>query len=137
MQDSSDPAQARTTPECLARAAARDGFACAIEDGSVHLSFAALEAEVLRAARAFLAAGVVRGDRVAIWAPNLWEWIVAALGLQSAGAVLVPLNTRFKAAEAGFVLGRSRARILITVGEFLDVNYAESLAGEGAPDPQR
>ncbi|HET6304474.1 MAG TPA: FadD3 family acyl-CoA ligase [Myxococcota bacterium] len=137
MQDSSDPAQARTTPECLARAAARHGFACAIQDGSVYLSFAALEAEVLRAARAFLAAGVVRGDRVAIWAPNLWEWIVAALGLQSAGAVLVPLNTRFKAAEAGFVLGRSRARILITVADFLGVNYAESLAGEELPDLER
>src|SRR3990172_2868803 len=134
MQDSSDPAQAPPTPECLARAAARHGSASAIEDGSVHLSFAALEAEVLRAARAFLAAGVVRGDLVAIWAPNLWEWIVAALGLQSAGAVLVPLNTRFKAAEAGFVLGRSRARILITVADFLGVNYAESLAGEELPD---
>ncbi len=65
----------------------------------MRLSFRALAAEVRRAARAFVAAGVARGDRVAIWAPNHWEWIVAAIGLQSAGAVLVPLNTRFKGAR--------------------------------------
>ena len=41
------------------------------------------------------------------------------IGLQSAGAVLVPLNTRFKGAEAGYVLRKSRARLLFTVGEFL------------------
>ncbi len=134
MQESSDPAQARTTPECLARAAARFGDASAIEDGPVRLGFAGLATEVLRAARAFLAAGVARGDRVALWAPNQWEWIVAALGLQSAGAVLVPLNTRFKAAEAGYVLRRSRACLLLTVGEFLGTNYAESLAQEELPD---
>ncbi|MBC7861047.1 MAG: AMP-binding protein, partial [Burkholderiaceae bacterium] len=60
------------------------------------MSFATLAEEALRATRAFVAAGVAHGDRVAIWAPNYWEWIVAALGLQGAGGVLVPLNTRFK-----------------------------------------
>ena len=46
------------------------------------------------------------GDRVAIWAPNGYRWIVAALGLWEAGAVLVPVNTRFKGAEAAVILGR-------------------------------
>jgi acyl-CoA synthetase (AMP-forming)/AMP-acid ligase II len=134
MQESSDPARAHSTPECLARAAACFGDAVAIEDGAARLSFSGLADAALGAARAFLAAGIVRGDRVAIWAPNLWEWIVAALGLQCAGGVLVPLNTRFKAAEAGFVLRRSRSRLLVTVGDFLGTNYAESLAGEELPD---
>lgn len=137
MQESSDPARARSTPECLARAASRFGDAIAIEDGAARVSFSGLADAALGVARAFLAAGIVRGDRVAVWAPNLWEWIVAALGLHCAGGVLVPLNTRFKAAEAGFVLRRSRARLLVTVGDFLGANYAESLGGEELPDLER
>jgi hypothetical protein len=44
--------------------------------------------------------GSSKGDRVAIWAPNSAEWIIAAFGLLTAGGVLVPVNTRFKADEA-------------------------------------
>ena len=54
--------------------------------------------------RAAIAAGLRAGDRAAIWAPNIHEWIVAALGILGAGGVLVPINTRFKGAEAGYVL---------------------------------
>jgi acyl-CoA synthetase (AMP-forming)/AMP-acid ligase II len=49
----------------------------------------------------------------------------------------VPLNTRFKAAEAADVLRRSRARALCTVGEFLGTNYADSLARESLPHLER
>ena len=62
------------------------------------------------AARALVAAGIEPGDRVAVWAPNSLEWIVAALGVTTAGGVLVPVNTRFKGAEAAYVLARSGAR---------------------------
>lgn len=119
-----------TIPRALRRAARLWPQASALEAETLRLSFSELAAEAERAARAFMAAGVQRGDRVAIWAPNLPVWVVAALGLQSAGGVLVPLNTRFKAAEAAYVLRKSRARLLCTLGEFLGVNYAESLAGE-------
>jgi acyl-CoA synthetase (AMP-forming)/AMP-acid ligase II len=132
-----DPLAATTIPQLVASAAERFGTRVAIEDGAVRLTFAALAVETRRAARAFLAAGIERGDRVAIWAPNRWEWIVAATGLQSAGAVLVPLNTRFKGREAGYVLRKSRARVLVTVGEFLGARYVESLAEEDLPDLAR
>lgn len=132
-----DPLAATTIPQLVEAAAAKFGSRGAIEDGAVRLSFRALAAEARRAARAFVAAGVARGDRVAIWAPNHWEWIVAAIGLQSAGAVLVPLNTRFKGREAGYVLRTSRARVLVTVGEFLGTRYVESLRGEALPDLAR
>jgi acyl-CoA synthetase (AMP-forming)/AMP-acid ligase II len=124
---------AETIPRGALRAAARFGDRPAIEDGDVRLTFAELAEAALRAARAFLASGVERGDRVAIWAPNVAEWVVAALGLQAAGAVLVPLNTRFKGAEASYVLRRSGARLLLTVGEFLGADYASLLAGEELP----
>jgi acyl-CoA synthetase (AMP-forming)/AMP-acid ligase II len=129
-----DPAQARTVPELVRLAAERFGAARAVEDGAARLSFAELAGEVLCAARAFLASGTEVGERIAIWAPNQWEWIVAAAALQSAGAALVPLNTRFKGREAGFVLRRSRARRLLTVGEFLGTRYPRLLDGEALPD---
>jgi acyl-CoA synthetase (AMP-forming)/AMP-acid ligase II len=74
------------------------------------------------------------GDRASVWAPNLHQWIVAALGLYSAGGVLVPLNTRFKGAEAAHVLRTSGARLLFTVTDFLDTNYVDLLADAGARD---
>ena len=83
----------------------------------------------LRAARAFMAAGVAHGDRVAVWAPNIHEWIVAAIGLQTAGGVLVPLNTRLKGGEAGYILEKSGARILCVVEEFLGIDYLDLLRG--------
>ncbi|MDJ0785315.1 MAG: FadD3 family acyl-CoA ligase [Myxococcota bacterium] len=133
-----DPDWTRLTiPRAVRRAAELWPDRPAIEDGPVELGFAELAARGLAATRAFLAAGIERGDRVAIWAPNLHQWVVAAIGLQSAGAVLVPMNTRFKPAEAGYVLRKSRARILCTVGDFLDTNYAESIRGEDLPDLER
>ena len=78
-------------------------------------------------------AGVERGDTVAIWAPNSAQWIVAMLGIACAGAVLVPLNTRYKGSEAAHILNRSRAKLLITVGDFLGQDYRGMLSGEALP----
>jgi acyl-coenzyme A synthetase/AMP-(fatty) acid ligase len=117
----------RTIPSLVEFAAGVYGDTAAIEDGDTRLSFKELAAASSEAARAFMAAGVEHGDRVAIWSPNRYEWIVAALGAQSAGAVLVPLNTRFKGAEAGYILEKSGAKILVTVGEFLGTRYFDLL----------
>ena len=96
-------------------------------DAGVSITYAQLAPAVLEAAAAFTQSGICPGDRVAIWAPNIWEWPIAALGAQSAGAILVPLNTRFKGAEAHYVLQRSGAKALVTVNDFLDTNYVEML----------
>ena len=84
---------------------------------------------------ALVAAGVEPGDRVAIWCGNCAEWTVAALGLFAAGAVLVPVNTRFKGAEAAVVLSRSGARVLVTVTDFLGTDYVAMLEEAGTPLP--
>jgi HIP---CoA ligase len=97
-----------------------------VSDGTT-LSFADLAGAAHEAARAFLAHGLEPGDRAAVWAPNVWEWVVAAVGIQSAGGVLVPLNTRFKGREAGYILGKSRARALVTMSGFLDTDYVTML----------
>ena len=74
------------------------------------------------------------GDRVAIWAPNQAAWIIAAIGAQTAGAAIIPLNTRLKGREAGDILRRSRARVLLTVDEFLGTRYPDLLDAEDLPD---
>ncbi|MFE5811275.1 FadD3 family acyl-CoA ligase [Streptomyces sp. NPDC056491] len=107
----------------------------AVVDGRARISYTQLGERVERAAAACIAAGTEPGDRVAVWAPNTLEWIVSALGAVSAGAVLVPLNTRFKGAEAAYVLERSRARLLFVTGTFLGTSYVASLrraAAEGS-----
>lgn len=116
-------------------AADRYGDREAVVDGRVRVGYAQLGERVERAAAACLAAGVEPGDRVAVWAPNTLEWIVSALGAVSAGAVLVPLNTRFKGTEAAYVLQRSRARLLFVTGTFLGTSYVASLRRAAAEGP--
>ncbi len=124
-----------TVPAMVRDAARRYGDAEAVVDGARRVGFAELSAMVTRGARALLASGVERGDRVAVWAPNSLQWIVAALGVTTAGGVLVPVNTRFRGSEAAFVLTASRARALFTVRGFLDTDYPALLADAGAPLP--
>ncbi|HSA52243.1 MAG TPA: FadD3 family acyl-CoA ligase, partial [Yinghuangia sp.] len=122
----------------LTDAAARLGDSEAVVDGELRLSYVDLDAEATAAAKAFIAAGVVKGDRVAVWGPNSVRWMIAALGLQRAGGVLVPLNTRFKGDEAAYILRKSRSRVLCVVGEFLGRDYPASLsAATGGPGDGR
>jgi HIP---CoA ligase len=133
----SDPAAERTLPRMVAAAVARYGDRPAIEDGDVRLTFAELGAAGWRAARAFLAAGVTPGDRVAIWAPNVAEWVIAGIGIQTIGAILVPISTRNKGAETAYVLQKSGARVLCTIAGFLDTDYVGMLAGHELPALER
>ncbi|MBT7721193.1 MAG: AMP-binding protein, partial [Halieaceae bacterium] len=88
--------QARTLPQLVAQSAQAYGDRVAITDGDVQLTYQQLDAARRQAARAFMAAGLAQGERIAIWAPNIYQWIIAAIGAQSVGVVLVPLNTRMK-----------------------------------------
>jgi acyl-CoA synthetase (AMP-forming)/AMP-acid ligase II len=118
-----------TIPRLVRMAAERHGDRPAVVDDGEVLSFARLADEVSRATRALMALGVARGDRVAMWAPNSWKWIVAALAAHSAGAAIVPINTRYKGEEAAYVLRKSGARVLFTVSDFLGVDYVAMLRG--------
>ncbi len=124
-----------TLPNLWASAAERFGDAEALVDAPARFSFKELHGAVREAARAFIALGVQAGDRVAIWAPNTWEWVVALGGLHTAGAVLVPLNTRFKGPEAAYILQKSGATVLLTVTDFLGTDYVEMLAPHRAELP--
>lgn len=123
-----------TIPGTLARAARLWPDVSALEDGKTRFTFRELAGATEDMARALIAAGVEHGDRIGIWAPNGWRWEVAALGLQSVGAVLVTLNTRFKATEAAYVLEKSGAKLLFTMGDFLGMNYADEISKQDLPE---
>lgn len=127
-----------TVPRLVRGAAERFGEREVLSCPGQSLTFAELARATDEAARATIAAGIEPGDRVAIWAPNIPEWIVTALGALAAGAVLVPVNTRFKGGEAGYVLAKSRARLLLTVTGFLGSDFVGLLRDElGGAGPGR
>ena len=100
---------------------------------SFSLTYDELFSACWTACRAFMAKGITKGDRVAIWAPNIHEWVIASLGLQLAGGTLVPINTRLKGVEAAHILNATRSKFLLTVAGFLDINYLNLLSDQDLP----
>jgi acyl-CoA synthetase (AMP-forming)/AMP-acid ligase II len=117
-----------TIPAAAERAARDFGDAPALtEPGGPRLSWRELHERASVVARAFMAGGVQAGDRVAIWSPNTHHWVTGALGALRAGAVLVPVSTRFTGPEALDVITRSGARALLVAGPFLGTDRLAAL----------
>jgi acyl-CoA synthetase (AMP-forming)/AMP-acid ligase II len=123
----------RSIPRMARMNAARFGSRRAVVDQDAVLSFADVNTEMLRVSAALIAGGVEPGDRVAVWAPNSAGWMVAALGILATGAWLVPVNTRYRGAEASYILAKTDARTLFTTDPFLGTDYRQMLR-EAAPD---
>ena len=105
----------------LGRAAARwpDRAALVFDETGETLTFSALAARVGRVAAALVGAGIGRGDRVAIMLPNRVDWPLAWLGLVRIGAVMVPVNTGYRSADAGFVLRHAGVRAVVARRELV------------------
>ena len=113
----------QTIPEMVLSVADRFGDAEAVVDGALRLTFSQVAERIRCAAGAFADLGIDKGERVAVWAPNSAEWIIAAFGLLTAGGVLVPVNTRFKTEEAGDVIARSGAKAVLVQKGFLGQDF--------------
>ncbi len=124
-----------TIPACLRAAAAEEPDTEALVDGDLRLTYAGLDAAVTRFARAAVAHGLRPGDRAAVWAPNSADWVIAALGILAAGGVLVPVNTRFKGAEARYALDKVRASLLVVDDGFLGNGYLAMLRDSSPVEP--
>jgi acyl-CoA synthetase (AMP-forming)/AMP-acid ligase II len=123
-----------TVPAVLDRLVERFGDREGLVDGDRRLTFGELVAEVDDVAAALLATGIEPGDRLAIWAPNSGHWVIAALATYRVGAVLVPLNTRFKPAEARHVLATAGVRLVFAATDFLGTDYVELVEAAGPLD---
>lgn len=91
------------------------------------MTFSQLNAEATTLARGLASLGIVRGDRVALWAPSLPEWIVLQFALAKIGAILVTVNTGLKAHELAYLLGQSESRMLIAAPGFRDLDYLATI----------
>jgi fatty-acyl-CoA synthase len=90
-------------------------------------TYAELWRQADRAARALLARGVEKGDRVGIWAPNRFEWVVIQLATARVGAILVTINPAYQAAELEYVLAKAGVSLLILAPGLRDADYAAML----------
>ena len=118
----------RSIPDLLLNAAQQHAGRTAIEENGECTDYRDLPLLALAVTRSLMARGIGKGDRVAIWAPNGRAWIIAALGIHCAGAVMVPTNTRMKGIEAADILLRSGARLLFVQPTFLGTDYLALLA---------
>lgn len=123
----------RTVPAVLDRVAEQFSDDDALVSHDQRLTYSELRAHVRQAAAAMIALGIQPGDRVAIWSPNTWHWVVACLATHYAGAQMVPLNTRYTASEATDILARTEAPLLIASGEFLGSDRTAELDRDALP----
>ena len=129
----------RTFADALAWAKREHCDRLAFVAGDVRLSFAELVAEADHFASGLLASGIVAGDKVGIWLPDSVEWMIARWAIPSIGAVLVPINTRFRDADLRYVLQQSDCRALIMRMRYRQADYGailnEALGGIAAQRP--
>ncbi|ORW49978.1 AMP-binding protein [Mycobacterium paraense] len=95
-------------------------------------TYAELLLAVRRLATGLVRAGIRVGDRVGIWAPNRWEWVLVQYATAEIGAILVSLNPAYRARELEYALTQSGVAMVIAARRFKDTDYA-ALLDEVAP----
>jgi fatty-acyl-CoA synthase len=127
---SDTPLLGDTIGENLDRAVARYGDRLALADVAAgrRLTYVELAAEVDALALGLLAAGITKGDRVGIWAPNCAEWVYTQYATAKLGAILVNINPAYRTSELEFVLNQSGTRLLIAAQRLKASDYAAMIA---------
>ncbi len=123
----SRPDASRTLGDLVDRAAEAIGAREALVFGGERCTFAQVRDAVVRSAKGFMALGVKPGEHVMLFLPNSIEWIHAFYGLAKIGAVLVPVNTRFRTVDLEYVLRQSDAATLVIAHSFGGVDFVAML----------
>src|SRR3954471_13777143 len=100
-----------------------DRPALIVRHQDVRLTYAELNEQVERLARALLAAGLEKGDRLGIWAPNCMEWVLVQFASAKAGVILVNVNPAYRTSELEYALNQSGCRMLIAARDFKQSDY--------------
>jgi fatty-acyl-CoA synthase len=95
----------------------------------VRMTYAEYDAEIERVARALLAAGIERGDRVGLWSPNRLEWALVQYATAKVGAILVNVNPAYRTHELEYALRQSGCRMLVAASKFKTSDYV-AMVGE-------
>ncbi|MEC9181383.1 MAG: AMP-binding protein, partial [Actinomycetota bacterium] len=117
-------------------AAHPDREALVVRHQGVRWSYTELDAEIDRLARALLASGLAVGDRVALWSPNRFEWVLAQYATARIGVIMVCINPAYRTHELEFALNQSGSVMLLAAPEFKTSNYQQMWAdvAEQCPD---
>ncbi|MCD8512613.1 MAG: AMP-binding protein [Nitrincola sp.] len=110
-----------------------DNDALIVLHQGIRWTYKELQEQVNRCARAFLAIGVQRGDRVGIWSPNRYEWTLTQFATAKIGAILVNINPAYRTHELEYALNQSEASYLVTADSFKASDY-RSMLYELAPE---
>jgi fatty-acyl-CoA synthase len=123
------PLLEETIGENLRRTVERFGEreALAVRHQGYRATYGELWEQVELAARAFIARGVRGGDRVGIWAPNRYEWVVTQFATARIGAILVTINPAYKAAEVEYALRKAGVSLLVMARGFRQSDYGAML----------
>ncbi|EWG99078.1 AMP-binding protein [Halomonas sp. BC04] len=132
---SDTPLKGQTIGDCFDETVARfpDGEALLSLHQGLRYTWTELQHAVDEAARAMLALGVNKGDRVGIWSPNCAEWTITQFATAKIGAVLVNINPSYRTHELEYALKQSGSSTLILQGKFKSSDYVATLA-ELAPE---
>ena len=99
----------------------------------VRLTYAELADRVNKLAKAFIAAGFEKGDRVGIWSPNNVQWLTTQYATAKAGIILVTINPAYRVHELAYVLEQSGCKGLVMQNQFKTSDY-EGMISELCPD---
>ena len=116
-----------TLGQALRRSGARWPDQDFFKTADVSVSFLQFDQRVDQFSRALLTLGLKRQDHVAVWLGNSLEWALTFCACARIGAVLVPINTRYTASEAGYILAQSDAKALVMTSVLYGLNYLEML----------
>jgi fatty-acyl-CoA synthase len=124
---SSTPLLGDTIGECFRATAAAfaDREALVVRSQQRRFTWRQLDAEVRSVAKGLIALGVHKGDRVGMWSPNRWEWVVLQFATAQIGAILVNINPAYKTAELEYVLNQSTVSVLVTAARFRQSEFAQ------------
>lgn len=123
----SNPFSGKTVGQMLDEAAARFAERQAVVFADERISYAELRRRVDRLARGLLALGIRKDDKVALWLPNRPAWLFAQHACAKIGAIVVALNTRYKAHELSYILEQSDAAALILTDHLGPIDFLEIL----------
>ncbi|MDI1480794.1 AMP-binding protein [Polyangium sp. y55x31] len=127
---SATPLLGETIGENLRRTATRypDREALVVRSQGVRMTYGELWEATTRVARGLIAFGVKRGDRVGLWSPNRFEWVVLQYAAARVGAILVNVNPAYKTAELEYALRKSGVSVLFAARRFRATSYVEMIA---------
>uniref|UniRef100_A0A671Z021 Medium-chain acyl-CoA ligase ACSF2, mitochondrial n=1 Tax=Sparus aurata TaxID=8175 RepID=A0A671Z021_SPAAU len=118
-----------TVSQCLDSTAERwpDREAVVFVQDGIRKTFAQFQQDVDKAAAGLLALGLKRGDRLGVWGPNTYEWILFQFASAKAGIILVSLNPAYQAKEIDFTLKKVQCKAVVCPSQFKTQNFCEML----------